>query len=559
MSVLAVNITPKTPQSNPTHSGAHNILHDVNNKVFPNGGQLVAYMRDNKQVANSFGYFVPNFGTGYPIKDPINLHLAAGTDGNPIIPEANPGTPGYNSTPQPNLLVTRVINNTGTFTNPFDSSTFKLDTGGIVVLVHQPNSGISTQQINAQENFIWNENNSDAMSMGMQIIQNNLWGTAYGYYANVYLSPAPTVTISIAYPAVVTLANHGLFTGLWGEFGTTGALPTGLSAGTDYTIVKKDANNFWVSQTPVLGIVPASIVAGNPTTINTTGAHGLSSGQHVAICFSTAVPSLDLQEFVITVTSPTQFTIPVLTTVGQASTAPGCYVLALVQTTIAGSGTHNFRGGGLAALNPLLINASGQDRKYTLGGVANITALQIQSLASGTAPNNANPKTAGVGIWYVNNDGSWFDAGIAFSPNTTKNWDIVSETNAVCGIDMRGSKSVGYDATNGTFADLAFKAATGFGFGVVGGNNVMSLSTGTGLIWNGSQIQHYVSSVVQAILDSGGWHLTGYQEMQNQASVPTPIAGHVILWCRDNPGSPGKSQLVATFHTGAIQVVASEP
>lgn len=56
-----------------------------------------------------------------------------------------------------------------------------------------------------------------------------------------------TCTISIASPGVVTLNTHGLITGDRIHLTTTGALPTGLSASTDYWVIYNDANTFWLA------------------------------------------------------------------------------------------------------------------------------------------------------------------------------------------------------------------------------------------------------------------------------------------------------------------------
>jgi hypothetical protein len=77
------------------------------------------------------------------------------------------------------------------------------------------------------------------------------------------------VTISIASPGVVTLNTHGLATGDCIELTTTGALPTGLSANTNYFVIYNDANSFWLATTL------ANAIAG--TKINTSGTQ---SGTH---------------------------------------------------------------------------------------------------------------------------------------------------------------------------------------------------------------------------------------------------------------------------------------
>ena len=59
-----------------------------------------------------------------------------------------------------------------------------------------------------------------------------------------------TVTISQATPGVVTWTNHGLPNGTPIVFSTTGALPTGLTAGTTYYVVAANTNTFSVALTP---------------------------------------------------------------------------------------------------------------------------------------------------------------------------------------------------------------------------------------------------------------------------------------------------------------------
>lgn len=56
-----------------------------------------------------------------------------------------------------------------------------------------------------------------------------------------------TVTMTIASPAVITWGSHGLSTGSIVTFSTTGALPTGISAGVTYWITAVSASTFKVS------------------------------------------------------------------------------------------------------------------------------------------------------------------------------------------------------------------------------------------------------------------------------------------------------------------------
>lgn len=79
-----------------------------------------------------------------------------------------------------------------------------------------------------------------------------------------------TATITIATPAVITLNSHGLVAGDIVKFTTTGALPTGIVAGTKYYVISSGltSNTFQISAT--LG----------GSAINTTGSQ---SGTHTLI------------------------------------------------------------------------------------------------------------------------------------------------------------------------------------------------------------------------------------------------------------------------------------
>jgi hypothetical protein len=67
-----------------------------------------------------------------------------------------------------------------------------------------------------------------------------------------YIREASTVTLPIASPGVVTWTGHGFSANWEVVFTTTGALPTGLTAGTSYYVVAAGltANTFQVSATP---------------------------------------------------------------------------------------------------------------------------------------------------------------------------------------------------------------------------------------------------------------------------------------------------------------------
>lgn len=91
-----------------------------------------------------------------------------------------------------------------------------------------------------------------------------------GTYATLLaaLTMTSAVTITIASPGVVTWNSHGLTNGWPVRFSTTGALPTGLTAGTTYYVVASGANTFQVAAAP------------GGTAINTSGSQ---SGTHTGI------------------------------------------------------------------------------------------------------------------------------------------------------------------------------------------------------------------------------------------------------------------------------------
>ena len=69
------------------------------------------------------------------------------------------------------------------------------------------------------------------------------------YESLIANTAAEVVTLTIAAPCVVTLADHGFTAGTAIKFSTTGALPTGLVAGTVYYALTPAASTFKVSAT----------------------------------------------------------------------------------------------------------------------------------------------------------------------------------------------------------------------------------------------------------------------------------------------------------------------
>lgn len=106
--------------------------------------------------------------------------------------------------------------------------------------------------------------------------------TAYNYPFRVRLNDAPpvktsVVTVTIAAPGVFTWTGHTLQNGDAIKFSTTGALPTGITAGTTYYVVAVATNTFSVAAT-----------AGG-SAITTTGSQ---SGVHTAATAPTGTQKL---------------------------------------------------------------------------------------------------------------------------------------------------------------------------------------------------------------------------------------------------------------------------
>ncbi|MBX4870579.1 hypothetical protein HJA85_27030 [Rhizobium bangladeshense] len=79
--------------------------------------------------------------------------------------------------------------------------------------------------------------------------------TDFNYPFKIAFDDAPppkvsVVTVTVATPGVFTWTAHGLVDGTPIKFSTTGALPTGLTAGTTYYVVGSTANTFSVAAAP---------------------------------------------------------------------------------------------------------------------------------------------------------------------------------------------------------------------------------------------------------------------------------------------------------------------
>lgn len=116
------------------------------------------------------------------------------------------------------------------------------------------------------------------------VIATGLSGSSFRFSATVggsavSTASAPTFTVTIASPGVFTQVAHGLAVGMPVRFATTGALPTGLSAGTIYYVkTVPTADTFTIAATP------------EGTAITTSGTQ---SGTHTLTDFGTVYVAED--------------------------------------------------------------------------------------------------------------------------------------------------------------------------------------------------------------------------------------------------------------------------
>ena len=152
----------------------------------------------------------------------------------------------------------------------------------------------------------------------------------YDHYAS---STTATVTISIASPGVVTWNSHGLSEGYPVSFTTTGSLPTGLTAGTEYYVRNPTTNTFQLATTR------------GGTVINTSGTQ---SGVHTATGDNYPVATGEFLRIRSIVGTTINFTTPIssagpngYTTAKSASITKAAFVenINISGLTIKGSNT----------------------------------------------------------------------------------------------------------------------------------------------------------------------------------------------------------------------------
>lgn len=271
--------------------------------------------------------------------------------------------------------------------------------------------------------------NTNGFSSFRIVINNNycIAPTKDGIYVANFVPS--TVAMTIASPAVVTLANHNLAAGQQVSFFTTGALPTGIIAATPYYVIATGltTNTFEVSATRGGSAINTS---GSQSGVQTmVGAGGLGSvdiiGNHIENVGATFA-GVRLESGTKNAAISTNVIIP----------NAGAYA---IDTTLAADtasvviSNNNLSAGGTGTLNTLPGQTVGNGVAITVNGVSIplggsgtiVAAAGSIAPATTTVSPNTNPK----GLFYNNagvvnvlapgNNGVWMTDGSGNTSNNT--------------------------------------------------------------------------------------------------------------------------------------------
>jgi hypothetical protein len=175
---------------------------------------------------------------------------------------------------------------------------------------------------------------------------------------------AGAATMTIASPAVVTKTAHNLENGMAVVFSTTGALPTGVTAGTVYYVINKATDTLQISttsggtavntsgtQSGTHTLTPVSAVVSSTTATIFSKSHGYVVGDRIRLTAGSAA-ALDGHEFDVATKTDHTFTIAVPS--GTASDLTAGLRLRRVKPPIYWTGTGSFvrAEGGIPAEGP---------------------------------------------------------------------------------------------------------------------------------------------------------------------------------------------------------------
>ena len=191
-----------------------------------------------------------------------------------------------------------------------------------------------------------------------------------------------TFTVTTANPAVFTSNGHGLAAGNLVEFATTGALPTGLTAGTPYYVISPglSSNNFRVSPTNRA----VTMTSATPAVFTST-AHGLTAGSTVVLSTTGSL-----------YTGLTAGTTYYVTSAGLAANTFRLSPWVKNTTmTIANPTVVTSNGHGLAANTPIVFQSTGSLPTGVTAGTTYYVA------ASGLSTNSFRVATANTGTTFT--------------------------------------------------------------------------------------------------------------------------------------------------------------
>jgi hypothetical protein len=175
---------------------------------------------------------------------------------------------------------------------------------------------------------------------------------------------AGAATMTIASPAVVTKTAHNLENGMAVVFSTTGALPTGVTAGTVYYVINKATDTLQISttsggtavntsgtQSGTHTLTPVSAVVSSTTATIFSKSHGYIVGNRIRLTAGSST-ALDGHEFDVATKTDHTFTIAVPS--GTASDLTAGLRLRRVKPPIYWTGTGSFvrAAGGVPAAGP---------------------------------------------------------------------------------------------------------------------------------------------------------------------------------------------------------------
>lgn len=204
-------------------------------------------------------------------------------------------------------------------------------------------------------------------------------GTVLVSGQNLYMTwkRSATVTITIATPGVVTYAGHGFTDGDAIVFSTTGALPTGITAGTTYFVKSVDANTFNLYDTS------AHAVSGGST--GRVATSGSQSGVHTASHFG--IDKLDYSNKIAKPIAETRVIVPQLGAFDTFNKFMATYESLPASTSIVFKTSVN--NGGFNAVDPAAIDDS--QRAVVEADASRVEARTLELRVETTASGNNTP------------------------------------------------------------------------------------------------------------------------------------------------------------------------